>query len=198
MIILPITRKLPPKSDEKKEILIHIGGYYASKEPAVIHTLLGSCVAVCLFDRPSGIGGMNHILLPGNADLSHFDASARYGINAMELLINAIMTSGGKRNNLKAKVFGGANLLPNIAREHRMGDKNSAFVMEFLKRESIAVAGKDIGGRLSRRVYFHTDTGEVFLKRIHSIYNKNIAVREEKTLSRIREEAEKESEFTLF
>lgn len=183
----------------KKEILIHIGGYYASREPVVIHTLLGSCVAVCLFDRVSGIGGMNHILLPGHADLNHYDSSARYGINAMELLINAIMTNGGKRTNLKAKVFGGANLLPNISQEHRMGEKNAAFVLEFLNRESIDLAGKDIGGKLSRRVYFHTDTGEVFLKRIHSIYNRNIVVREEeKTLSRIRKEAKKESEFTLF
>ncbi len=186
------------KSENKKSVLIHIGGYYASREPTAIHTLLGSCVAVCLYDGASRIGGMNHILLPGKADLDHYDASARYGINAMELLINAIMVHGGKRDRLRAKAFGGGNLLPNISSENRMGDKNVNFVIEFLKRESIKLAGKDFGGHESRRVIFHTDTGEVFMKRIHSNLSKDIANRERSTLTKIRKEVDKSSELTLF
>ena len=82
----------------KKSFSIHIGGFHASRNPAVIETLLGSCVAVCLYDPVARIGGMNHILLPGKADLKHFDNVARYAINAMELLINRVMTLGGKRS----------------------------------------------------------------------------------------------------
>lgn len=185
------------KKENKKKVLIHIGGYYASREPAIIQTLLGSCVAVCLYDKTAGIGGMNHILLPGKADLSHFDASARYGINAMELLINAIMIHGGKKSRLKAKAFGGSNLLPNISSENRMGDKNSNFVVEFLRRESIELAGRDFGGKESRRIAFHTDTGEVLVKKIQSNL-RNMLSKERSSLREIRKEAEKYSDYTLF
>ena len=68
----------------KKRINISIGDYYASKEPAIIYTLLGSCVAVCLYDRKNRIGGMNHILLPGSPNMNKFDSSARYGIKIAE------------------------------------------------------------------------------------------------------------------
>ena len=102
----------------RKQISIHIGGYHASREPSVIHTVLGSCVAVCLFDPVNRVGGMNHILLPGKADMRHFDVSARYGINAMELLINKMMQLGGSRNRFLAKVFGGAHLFPAISKEN--------------------------------------------------------------------------------
>ena len=89
----------------KRSISIHIGGFHASREPTVIETLLGSCVAVCLYDSVARIGGMNHILLPGKADLKHFDNVARYAINAMELLINRIMTPRGQKTRLDSKGF---------------------------------------------------------------------------------------------
>ena len=78
----------------KKMVSIHIGGFHASRKPAVIETVLGSCVAVCLHDPSACIGGMNHIFLPGRADMKHFDNAARYGVNAMELLVNRIMRLG--------------------------------------------------------------------------------------------------------
>ncbi|MDM8535516.1 chemotaxis protein CheD, partial [Desulfobacterales bacterium HSG17] len=95
----------------KRHVDIHIGEFHASGQPTVISTLLGSCVAVCLYDPIKQIGGMNHILMPGRADMKRFDMSARYGINAMELLINRIMNLGGKRRNLVAKIFGGAKTI---------------------------------------------------------------------------------------
>ena len=113
----------------KKKVSIHIGGFHASTKPTVIDTLLGSCVAVCLYDHVAPVGGMNHILLPGKADLRHFDNVARYAINAMELLINRILNLGGKRQNLTAKVFGGAHVLPTISEENGVGAKNSEFVL---------------------------------------------------------------------
>jgi chemotaxis protein CheD len=182
----------------KKNIGIHIGEYYASKEPAVIQTILGSCVAVCLFDPTSGIGGMNHILLPGKADLTHFNTAARYGINAMELLINEIMKLGGQRHRLAAKVFGGAHVLQAISERNGTGRKNAAFAVEFLGKEGIKIICKDLGGGESRRIYFHTDTGEVFLKRISFSQQRKIIRKQESEIKRIRTEADTQGGITLF
>lgn len=123
----------------KKPVNISIGEYFASKTPAIIHTLLGSCVAVCLYDPYRRIGGMNHILLPGKADMKHFDVRARYGINAMELLINKMMTLNAGRRQLVAKVFGGAHVIPMISREHGIGQKNAEFILDFCRIEGIKV-----------------------------------------------------------
>ncbi len=152
---------------EKKSITLYIGEYWASREPTVISTLLGSCVGVCLFDPRSRIGGMNHILLPGEADMGAYDDVARYGVNAMELLINKILNLGGAKRSLVAKVFGGAHVLPALSgRFAKMGEANVAFVFEFLGKEGIPVVNGDVGGREPRKIYFHTDTNDVFLRRV--------------------------------
>jgi chemotaxis protein CheD len=182
----------------KNQISIHIGEYHASSEPAVIHTVLGSCVAVCLLDPVNQIGGMNHILLPGRADMNHFDDAARYGINAMELLINRIMGLGGDRRQLIAKVFGGAHVVPAISKENGVGRKNAVFVLQFLKNERIRIINKDLGGHESRKVYFHTDTGDVFLKRIRCANFTNIALEEKRRYGQVQKDARKAGEVTLF
>ncbi len=182
----------------KKEVSIHIGGLYASKKPAVVRTLLGSCVAVCLFDPVRRIGGMNHILLPGNGDVKPFSNSTRYGINAMELLINMIMNLGGNRNRLTAKAFGGGHIIRDISEENGPGQKNIRFVLEFLKVEGIKLISRNLGGYDSRRIYFHTDTGDVFLKRIASVNLVRIAAGEEKHLKRIEKELNKPADITFF
>ncbi len=182
----------------KNKMSIHIGEYHASKSPTVIHTLVGSCVAVCLFDPVNRIGGMNHILLPGKADMKRFDAPARYGINAMELLINRIMNLGGERHLLLAKTFGGAHLLPSIAKENSVGRRIAAFVLSFLENEAIPIAAYDLKGHESRRIYFHTDTGEVFLKRVRSRYYPNITVEENKMLRYVKEQIRKPAEVDIF
>jgi chemotaxis protein CheD len=182
----------------KEEICIYIGGYYASRDPLVIHTLLGSCVAVCLYDPMRRIGGMNHIFLPGEADMKHFDCAARYGINAMELLINAIMSLGGHRYRLVAKVFGGAHLLPSISRENGTGRKNIEFVMEFLKAEGIRIVSYDLGGERSRKVRFHTDTGDAYLKLGCAASYNYLADLERKSIPRVRRAAKKDTEIIWF
>ena len=182
----------------KRSICIHIGGYYASREPTVIETLLGSCVAVCLYDPATRIGGMNHILLPGRADMKHFDNVARYAINGMELLINRVMTLGGKRSNLTAKVFGGANVLPAVSSENGMGSRNSEFVIEFLQMEAISIVGQDVGGHDTRKIYFHTDSGDVFLKRTHPNCCQKAAFKERALLELARSKAEESGEVALF
>ncbi len=182
----------------KNKISIHIGDYHASKNPTIIQTLLGSCVAVCLLDPERGIGGMNHILLPGKADLKRFDASARYGINAMELLINKIMGLGGNRSQLVAKVFGGAHVLPAISKENGVGRKNAAFVIDFLRKEGIGIVNKDLGGHEPRIIYFHTDTGDVFLKRIRSVKCTDIAIEERRRFGEVQKDVEKGGDVTFF
>jgi len=182
----------------KKRINIHVGEYHASSEPAVIYTVLGSCVAVCLFDPVKRIGGMNHILLPGRADMKRFDSSARYGINAMELLINRIMDLKGDRRRLVAKVFGGGDVITSISRKYSIGEKNVSFVLMFLQREGIRLLSKDVRGTDSRKVYFHTDTGEVFLKRIPPLLQKRIAGEELLKFKRVQKSAHKPGEITLF
>jgi len=182
----------------KEHIPIHIGECHASRKPAVISTVLGSCVAVCLFDAECRIGGMNHILLPGEADMKHFDDAARYGINAMELLINRIMTLGGNRRRLVAKVFGGGHVLPAISKENGIGERNVAFALEFLANERIRVLCKDVGGTDSRRIYFHTDTNDVFLKRISSATFRKAALEEKQRLAQVKRDARRGGEVVFF
>ncbi|OQY60450.1 MAG: chemotaxis protein CheD [Desulfobacteraceae bacterium 4572_88] len=190
--------RFSPVSTREKIVGIHIGEYHASRHSAIIQTLVGSCVAVCLFDPVNHVGGMNHILLPGGADMRRFDSSARYGINAMELLINRIMNLEGNRHRLVAKIFGGAHLLPAISEENGVGKKNIAFVLEFLRNESIRIISRDLAGHASRRLFFLTDTGEVFLKRIQSRYYPNMRLHEKAMLKQVRKEAEKPAKVSFF
>lgn len=182
----------------RKRIHIHIGDYYASRDPSIIHTVLGSCVAACLFDPSQGIGGMNHILLPGRADLDKYDGTARYGVNAMELLINRMMNLGANRRRLTAKVFGGAHMISNISPQNGVGDKIVAFVLEFLRRENIPVISRDVGGTDSRKIFCYTDTGDVYLKRVRSSYQQKLAENEARAARRLKTAADRGGEVTLF
>jgi chemotaxis protein CheD len=181
-----------------KKIDIWIGEFYASKELAVITTLLGSCVGVCLFDPILQVGGMNHILLPGRADLRNFNAPARYAVNAMELLINRIMALGGNRFRLIAKVFGGAQIMPAISVKNSPGKQNEEFVIQFLKNEGIKIVSSGLGGRHARKIIFYTHTGDVYVKRIQAASLKNIAVCRDKELEKTREKMQVAEEVTLF
>lgn len=147
----------------KKQITIKIGELHAASDPTIIYTLLGSCVAVCLYDRKNRLGGMNHIFLPGNCEGS---SCTRYGDNAMEHLIKQISKLGGDRKYYQAKAFGGAHVIPSISREIGVGSKIVDYVIGYMKKERIEIIAHDFGGTKSRKVYFHTDTGKVFVKRI--------------------------------
>lgn len=119
-----------------------------------ITTILGSCVATCLYDEVSKVGGMNHFLLPESSNTTIQGAS--FGVNAMELLINDLIKHGAQRHRLSAKVFGGARMIAGLS---DIGEKNSEFVLNFLKREAIKCTGKSLGGTQARRVEFWPDTG---------------------------------------
>lgn len=136
----------------------------ARDEPGqpVLATTLGSCVAVCLFDvERAGIGGMNHFLLPD----SHAGDGARYGVHAMELLINAMLALGAQRHSLRAKVFGGGAVLAAVT-SIDVGKKNAAFVRRFLDTEGIPVVGEDLLGPHPRKLLFFPATGEARVKRL--------------------------------
>lgn len=131
------------------------GEYAVSGDPQdVITTLLGSCVGVCLHDPVNHVGGMNHILLPENS--SRNSTSASLGVNAMELLINALIKHGAQRDALQAKVFGGSCMVKGLS---SIGAQNAAFVSNFLASEGIPVVGGSTGGDEGRRIQFWPYSG---------------------------------------
>jgi len=140
------------------------GEFFATREPTEISTVLGSCVAACLFDPLSRVGGMTHFLLP--YQVLDDQVSARYGIHALELLINEIMQHGGDRRRLRAKVFGGANVLsfPNAAES--VGAMNAQFIRHFLRTEQIPIDAECLGGKDAIRVHFCSHNGKAYAKRI--------------------------------
>jgi chemotaxis protein CheD len=148
----------------KRLVTINIGGFYATGNPTVITTLLGPCVAVCLHDPVTGIGGMNHILLPGKAEPEDAGDPSRYSVDATEMLISETIKLGAGRHNLTAKVFGGAHVLKNMPDSNSIGKKISASVADCLNHAGIRIIEQDLGGNKVRKIFLHTDTGEVLLK----------------------------------
>jgi chemotaxis protein CheD len=142
-------------------------GQYHSAREGMITTVLGSCVSTCLWDPAEHIGGMNHFMLPGDTALpdSPWAASARFGVYAMEVLINQMLRLGADRRRMVAKVFGGAQLLAGFDRLD-VGAKNAEFVLEFLRVEGIRVLAQDLLDVCPRKVHFFVDTGKVQVKRL--------------------------------
>jgi len=182
----------------KKCVHLTIGQLFSSREPAILETLLGSCVSACLYDPIKRVGGMNHILLPGNVDFKIFNDSARYGINAMEILINEMMKIGAQRSRMTAKIFGGAHVLAGIPAESGPGAKNIEFVLQYLQAEKIALVGNDTGGSKTRIIQFHTDTHEVYVKKIQQCLVRNVLLEEERYRKSISEKVVRDADITMF
>ena len=147
-------RFLNPR-DGKWHVQITQGQSYVTDNPEeILTTILGSCIAACIRDADRGVGGMNHFLLPegGGEDRD----AMRFGVNAMEILINGILKRGGSRDSLEAKLFGGANVVPAL---FDIGARNLAFAKSFLATEGIRVVGGDVGGHSPRRVQYVPATG---------------------------------------
>lgn len=143
---------------------IHIGDVFASRAPSVVRTILGSCISVCLRDPVTGAGGMNHFMLPSG--LLDDQVSARYGIHAMELLINECMRQGADRRRMEAKVFGGGHVLRVRETDGNVPQSNIRFVLDFLETEDIPIVARDLGGYSAREIYFFTDNGKILLRRL--------------------------------
>ncbi|MCL1143046.1 chemoreceptor glutamine deamidase CheD [Shewanella gaetbuli] len=155
------------------------GEYFATTQNTLIVTVLGSCVSVCLRDPVLGIAGMNHFLLP--SDNCHqggeTSASARYGVYAMEILINHLLKLGANKSRLEAKVFGGGNVLEGFTTVN-VGERNAEFVQEYLTMERIPIIAADLLDIYPRKVYFFPETGKVLVKKIKKINNTTIFDRE--------------------
>lgn len=165
------------------------GEYYFTQKDMLIVTVLGSCVSACIRDRVSGLGGMNHFMLPdGGADAnSPVSASARYGTYAMEILINSLLKSGARRDNLEAKVFGGGAVLKGFTAMN-VGERNAAFVQTFLRNERIRVVAEDLNDIYPRKVYFFPRSGKVLVKKLMQSHNDTLAKREIEYASRLKKQ----------
>jgi chemotaxis protein CheD len=130
------------------------GDHIALDKPGtVVSTLLGSCIAVCLHDHDAHVGGMNHFLLgqPEAGQTVSTNEMQRYGVHAMELLINAMMKKGARRPGLRAHIYGGANIIAGLG---SIGDANARFARRFVEMEGIMIGHVDVGGTHARRIEF--------------------------------------------
>ncbi|MEW5944054.1 MAG: chemoreceptor glutamine deamidase CheD [Pseudomonadota bacterium] len=162
------------------------GEYYATGRDMVLVTVLGSCVAACVRDRVSGIGGMNHFMLPdsGSDQSSPLSTSARYGTYAMEMLLNQLSKLGAKRANLEAKVFGGGSVLRGFTVSN-VGERNAKFVLDFMQTEKIKIVAQDLLDIYPRKVYFFPQTGKALIKQLKRAHNDTIIEREKEYSSRL-------------
>ena len=136
------------------------GEYYVDNRDLLILTTLGSCIAACLWDRNARVGGMNHFMLPeGVGD------SGRYGSFAMELLINEMLKRGASRSSMEAKVFGGGQVVSGMTTMN-VGERNTSFVLDYLKTERIPVVSKDVLDIYPRKVCFLPASGKAMVKRL--------------------------------
>ncbi len=166
------------------------GEYYFTEQDMVIVTVLGSCVSACIRDKVTGIGGMNHFMLPDSAKAdkdSPVSESMRYGTYAMEVLINQLLKNGARRENLEAKIFGGGNVLRSFT-VNNVGERNAKFVRNYLREEGINVTGEDLNDIYPRKVYFFPKTGKVLVKKLKELHNYTLIKREETYASRLKKD----------
>lgn len=148
------------------------GEFYVSVQHEVVSTVLGSCVSACIFDTRRRIGGMNHFMLP-SATVGSLDGSdgwspvvgraARYGNDAMEQLINAILKVGGQREDLEVKIFGGGRVLAQMT---DVGRRNIEFVQRYIEMERLRLTASDLGDVYPRQVQFFPDSGRVRVRQL--------------------------------
>jgi chemotaxis protein CheD len=141
------------------------GEFFVAAEDVVLSTVLGSCVSACIWDPTLKIGGMNHFLLPGEAGADPLSDSGRYGVFAMEQLINELLKRGARRSALEAKVFGGGHVMRNFT-TLTVGTRNAEFVLRFLATEGIRVVSRDLEDIHPRRVAFFPYTGRALCKHL--------------------------------
>lgn len=165
------------------------GEYYYTDRDMVIVTVLGSCVAACIRDRVSGIGGMNHFMLPDTgSEHSNQAPSMRYGTHAMDVLISELLKAGARRENLEAKVFGGGRVL-STHMTMNVGGKNATFVLEYLKEQKITVLAEDLNDYHARKVHYFPRTGKVLVKKVQETQINTLVQREQDYLNRFRRAA---------
>jgi chemotaxis protein CheD len=152
------------------------GEFFVSDDDVIVMTTLGSCIAACLWDRDKHVGGMNHFLLPEGSAGSGSD-SGRYGSFAMDLLIGELVKRGATRATMEAKVFGGGAVVSGM-NSINIGERNTKFVLDYLRTERIAVVSKDVMDIYPRKVCFWPATGKAMVKRLASANTEALAAQE--------------------
>ena len=173
-------------------VIIYPGEFHVSSTD-IIATVLGSCIAVCIKDMKTGLGGMNHFMLPGDVRSTgiFLSPSAKYGMFAMEQLINELLKKNGSKKDFVAKVFGGGHVLNVRKTGGSVPESNIEFVKAFLAMEQIPVVKQDVGGYTGRKILFFPDTAKVLLKRLESTVDSKIIQAEQSYKSKLFKEKEK-------
>jgi chemotaxis protein methyltransferase CheR len=173
-----------------KVVSVIIGGVRASREPAQLRTLLGSCVCACLYDPVAKIGGINHFMLPDCLDDSA--SPTRYGVNAMEMLINEMLKLGADRRRFQAKAFGAAHVMAGAGLSPDVPRKNAKFIKDFLETEGIPLVSSRLGGSAPVEIMFATETGKAMVRALGDNVARDLALEEgrfdlevKKTLKRV-------------
>ncbi|RJP71501.1 MAG: chemoreceptor glutamine deamidase CheD [Comamonadaceae bacterium] len=152
------------------------GEYYVTADDMMVMTVLGSCIAACIWDPRVRVGGMNHFMLPDGGN----DSSGRYGSYAMELLINEMMKLGARRETMQAKVFGGGQVMHTFTTMN-VGERNTQFVLDYLQTERIAVISKDVLDIHPRKVCYFPATGKAMVKRLAHSHPETLETQERKS-----------------
>ncbi|MBE1276154.1 chemotaxis protein CheD [Enterovibrio baiacu] len=179
-------------------VKIQPGEVYVTSERELISTGLGSCISACVWDPFIALGGMNHFMLPfGDADeVEDWDPTqwrsnaARYGNYAMELLINTLIQQGAIKSRLRVKLFGGGLVMGTQA---NIGEKNIAFVRNYVESEGLTLVGEDLGSEYPRKVVFDPITGKAWVKKLRG-YRAEMEAEENNYNRRLVNEAKRDDE----
>lgn len=156
-------KKLIDARPDLPPVFLYPGTMHCASEPCVVTTVLGSCIAVCLTDRSRRISGINHFLLPRG---SRNQSSLRHGETAIPMLLEEMLRLGCRIENIEAKVFGGAAVLPMNKPEDAVGAKNVAVALKCLGACNIVVTARRTGGKSGLLIRLFTATGEVLVRRV--------------------------------
>lgn len=170
----------------KKRVVIDPGEYFVTDADLIISTLLGSCVSACLWDPVNRVAGMNHFLLaqrhPSTGTPLMVSEAGRYGIHAMELLINSMLRKGANKNFIRAKAFGGGSVLAGSNKpdyHFNIGEMNSQFIVDFLHNENIPIDTYNLRGDFGRVIHFASSDYSVYMRRI-GVTTEQVLIRQEK------------------
>jgi chemotaxis protein CheD len=169
------------QQNSQKSVHLLPGDWFIATVGEIVVTVLGSCVATCLYDPVTKIAGVNHFMLPGDAGTDR-EGNAKFGVYSMELMITDLQRHGVQRANLEAKVFGGGSVLDSVASAH-IGEKNVAFALDYLERERIPITARDLLGMKARKLLYDASTNRAFVKYVTSRETKRV-VEEESSYSK--------------
>lgn len=187
---------------KSKMVTIHPGEHFTTSEDLIISTILGSCVSVVFHDPLLHIGGMNHFMLSTAGEQKSITKSnsGRYGMYAMELVINALYKNGSRKSSIVAKVFGGGSVLSSFEAgidPKGVSANNINFAFTYLKNEGIPVLSHDTGGYNGRKIYFYPKTGKVHVSQVSRLMNRELSIEETEYAKNLRKQKQ-DPKVTLF